>query len=58
MFAILRKNWDKTKYFIISDNTKFVYEFNVHGTESPDYIINNAQTKILESSYGCKRIVN
>ena len=47
-----------TKYFIISDNTKFVYEFNVHGTESPDYIINNAQTKILESPHVCKRIIN
>ena len=47
-----------TKYFIISENAKFVYEFNVPGTESPDYIMSNAQTKILESSYGCKRIVN
>ena len=47
-----------TKYFIISDNTKFVYEFNDHGTESPDYIINNAQTKILESPHVCKRIIN
>ena len=47
-----------TKYFIISENTKFVYEFHFHGTESPDYIINNAQTKILESPYGCKRIIN
>ena len=47
-----------TKYFIISENAKFVYEFHVSGTESPDYIMANAQTKILESSYGCKRIVN
>ena len=47
-----------TKYFIISENAKFVYEFNVHGTESPDYIMTNAQTKILESTYVCKRIVN
>ena len=47
-----------TKYFIISENAKFVYEFHVYGTESPDYIITNAQTKILESSYGCKRIIN
>ena len=47
-----------TKYFIISENAKFVYEFHVYGTESPDYIINNAQTKILESPYGCKRIIN
>jgi len=47
-----------TKYFIISENTKFVYEFHVHGTESPDYIINNAQTKILESPHVCKRIIN
>ena len=47
-----------TKYFIISENAKFVYEFHVYGTESPDYIINNAKTKILESSYGCKRIIN
>ena len=47
-----------TKYFIISENEKFVYEFHDSGTESPDYIMSNAQTKILESSYGCKRIVN
>ena len=47
-----------TKYFIISENAKFVYEFHVHGIESPDYIINNAQTKILESPYGCRRIIN
>ena len=47
-----------TKYFIISENAKFVYEFHVAGTESPEYIMANAQTKILESSYGCKRIVN
>ena len=47
-----------TKYFIISENAKFVYEFHVYGTESPDYIINNAQTKILESPYGCRRIIN
>ena len=47
-----------TKYFIISENAKFVYEFHVTGTESPEYIMANAQTKILESSYGCKRIVN
>ena len=47
-----------TKYFIISENAKFVYEFHVYGTESPDYIINNAQTKILNSSYRCKRIIN
>ena len=47
-----------TKYFIISENAKFVYEFHVSGTESPDYIMTNAQTKILESTYVCKRIVN
>jgi hypothetical protein len=47
-----------TKYFIISENEKFVYEFHDSGTESPDYIMTNAQTKILESTYGCKRIVN
>ena len=47
-----------TKYFIISENAKFVYEFHVYGTESPDYIINNARTKILKSSNGCKRIIN
>ena len=47
-----------TKYFIISENAKFVYEFHALGTESPEYIMANAQTKILESSYGCKRIVN
>ena len=48
-----------TKYFIISENAKFVYEFHVAGTESPEYIMANAQTKILESSYECKRrIVN
>ena len=44
-----------TKYFIISENAKFVYEFHVYGTESPDYIINNAQTKILQSPHVCKR---
>jgi len=47
-----------TKYFIISENAKFVYEFHVTGTESPEYIMANAQTKILESSYGCKRKVH
>ena len=47
-----------TKYFIISENAKFVYEFHVAGTESPEYIMANAQTKILESTYVCKRIVN
>ena len=44
-----------TKYFIISENAKFVYEFHVAGTESPEYIMANAQTKILESSYRCER---
>ena len=47
-----------TKYFVISENAKFVYEFHVYGTESPDNIMANAQTKILNSSYGCKRIIN
>ena len=47
-----------TKYFIISENAKFVYEFHIYGTESPDYIKNNAQTKILESPYECRRIIN
>ena len=42
-----------TKYFIISSNAKFIYDLNVHGTESPEYIKNTAKVKIEKSNFNC-----
>jgi len=42
-----------TKYFIISGDKKFVYNSNVHGTESPEYMKNTAKVKIRKSNFNC-----
>ena len=43
-------------YFIISKKGKFYHFNNVYGTESPEYIIANANKKIIESNFFCKKI--
>jgi len=45
-----------TNYFLIADNKKFVYEENIFGTDSPEYLINNAENKIKQSNNFCNRL--
>lgn len=42
-----------TKYFAIFVDGKFLYEQNIQGTESPDYIKNTLDTKISKSKHIC-----
>ena len=46
-----------TNYFIINKDGFFVHEKNIYGTESPNYIIINAQNKISKSIYKCKKMI-
>ena len=43
-------------YFIISKEGKFYHFNNVYGTESPEYIIANANKKINETKFTCKKV--
>ena len=43
-------------YFIIAGNGNFVHEINIYGTNSPEYLIANAENKINESNYNCKKL--
>ena len=43
-------------YFIISKEGKFYHFNNVYGTESPEYIIANADKKINETKFTCKKL--
>lgn len=43
-------------YFIISKNGYFVHEKNIYGTESPNYIIVNASSKIEKTNFFCNKI--
>ena len=45
-----------TNYFLIADNKKFVYEENIFGTDSPEYLINNAENKIKQSNNFCNKL--
>ena len=46
-----------SKFFLISDNAKFLYIKNFNGKKSPDYFEKNIQDKIYQSSHKCKRIL-
>ena len=43
-------------YFIIEKNGAFYHFNNVYGTESPEYIITNAEKNINSSNYLCKKL--
>ena len=43
-------------YFIIEKNGAFYHFNNVYGTESPEYIIANAEKNINSSNYTCKKL--
>ena len=43
-------------YFIIANDGKFLHEFNMNGTDSPRYLINNADKKILKSNFYCTKL--
>ena len=43
-------------YFIISKEGKFYHFNNVYGTESPEYIIANANKKIDETKFNCVKL--
>ncbi len=43
-------------YFIITKNGTFYHFNNVYGTESPEYIIANAEKNINSSNYFCKKL--
>ena len=43
-------------YFIIKKNGAFYHFNNVYGTESPEYIIANAEKNINSSNYLCKKL--
>lgn len=43
-------------YFIISKEGKFYHFNNVYGTESPEYIIANANKKIDETKFACLKL--
>ena len=42
--------------FIISKERKFYHFNNVYGTESPEYIIANANKKIDETKFTCSKL--
>ena len=46
-----------SRFFLISDNAKFLYIKNFNGKKSPDYFEKNIQGKIDQSSYNCTRIL-
>ena len=43
-------------YFIISSDGKFVHEINLYGTNSPEYLMANADKKIGQSKSYCKKV--
>ncbi len=43
-------------YFIIAGNGKFVHKINMYGANSPEYLIANAEKKINQSDYNCKKL--
>ena len=43
-------------YFIIANDGKFWHEFNMNGTDSPRYLINNADMKISKSNFYCIKL--
>ena len=45
-----------THYFIIGKDGSFVLDKNVYGTDSPNYIISNAASKLVKSSFKCKKL--
>ena len=45
-----------TFYFLIGHDGSFVFEKNIYGTESPNYIISNAVRKLEKSSLKCKKM--
>ena len=52
----LKKEKFPTHYFIIGKDGSFVLDKNVYGTDSPNYIISNAASKLVKSSFKCKKL--
>ncbi len=45
-----------THYFIIGKDGSFVLDKNIYGTDSPNYIISNAVSKLEKSTFECKKL--